>query len=73
MNGMLAPAKTPDAIVNRLNQDIVRFISRPDVKQKFFDVGVEVVGSSPAQFAAVIKSDLVKMGKVIKDAGIKAD
>ena len=44
-----------------------------DVKEKFFNVGIETVGSSPAEFAAFIKSDMAIMGKVIKDAGIRAE
>ena len=70
---MFATARTPAAIVNRLNQEVVRVLSQPDVKQNIFDAGIEVVGSSPEQLAATVKSDMGRMGKVIKDAGIKAD
>ncbi len=73
MTGILAPAKTPEAIINRLNQEIVRVVNRTDVKEKFFNAGTEAVGSTPEQFAATIKSDIVKTSKVIKDAGIKAE
>ena len=48
-------------------------INRTDVKEKFFNAGVETVGSSPAQFAATIKSEMARMGKVIKDAGIRGE
>ncbi len=71
--GIYAPAKTPVAVINRLNQEIVRVLNLPDVKEKFFNAGVEVVGSSPQEFAATIKSESAKIAKVIKDAGIKAD
>ncbi|MBI4191064.1 MAG: tripartite tricarboxylate transporter substrate binding protein [Betaproteobacteria bacterium] len=71
--GWWAPARTPAAIVARLNQEIVRAINRPDVKQKFFSAGVEVVGSTPEQFAAYIKADMAVVGKLVKDAGIRAD
>ncbi len=71
--GMFAPARTPAALVNRLNQEVVRAINRPDVKEKVFNAGVETVGSSPAQFAATIKSEIARMGKVIKDAGIRGE
>jgi len=71
--GMWAPVKTPMAIIDRLNQEIVRFLRQPDVKERFLKTSVEVVGSSPEEFAAFIKSDMARMGKVIKDAGIKAD
>ncbi len=71
--GIWAPAKTPAAIIARLNQEIVRVLSLPDVKEKFLNAGVEVVGSSPEQFAATIKSEIAKMSKVIKDAGVKTN
>jgi len=71
--GILAPAKTPDAIINRLNQAIVRSLNTPDVKQKSLNAGMEVVGSTPEQFAATMKSEMARLGKVIKDTGIRAE
>lgn len=73
IDGVFAPAGTPGAIINRLNREIVRVLNQAEVKEKFFSTGVEVVGSSPEQFAAVIKSDLSRTGKLIKDAGIRAN
>jgi len=73
MTHLLAPAKTTAAIINRLNQEIVRFINVPEVKERFLKAGSEVVGNSPQEFAAIIKADMVKITKVIKDAGIKFD
>ena len=70
---MFAPGKTPTSIINRLNLEIVRFVNRPEVRTQFLGNAVEVVGSSPEQFAATIKSEITKWGKVIKDAGIKLD
>ena len=70
---MFTPAKTPAAIINRLNQEIVRALNRADVKDNLFNLGLEVVSGTPQQLAAKMKSDMVKWGKVIKDAGIKAD
>ena len=67
---LFAPAKTPAAIITRLNQEVVRYLARSDVKEKFFNAGAETVGNSPGEFAALIKSDTAKWGKVIKDAGI---
>jgi len=72
-DGVFVPAKTPAAIIERLNQEIVRAINRPDVKEKFQSTGVEMIGSTPEQFAAAIRSEMSRMGKVIKDAGIRAD
>ncbi len=66
-----APAKTPPAILNRLNQEISRYLNRADIKERFLSNEMEVVASSPEQLAARMKSDLVKWGKVFRDAGIK--
>ncbi len=71
VSGMFAPAKTPAAIINRLNQEIVRALNQANVKEKLSSTGVEVVGSSAEQFAAKIKSEIVRMGKVIREAGIR--
>jgi tripartite-type tricarboxylate transporter receptor subunit TctC len=68
--GIFAPAKTPATIISRLHQEIVRAINRTEVKERLFNAGVEVVGSSPEEFAATVKDDMARMGKVIKDAGI---
>ncbi len=73
MYGVFAPAKTPDAIIRRLNQEIVRVLNRPDIKQKFLSSGAETIGNSPEEFAATIKTDMARMGKVIKDAGIREE
>ena len=71
--GIWAPAKTPEAIVKRLNQEIVRFLTMPAVKERLLSMGIEAAPSSPEQFAAIIKSEMVRMGKVIKDAGIRVE
>ncbi len=69
--GLFAPARTPAAIVNRLSQEFVRALNRAEVKQRLFISGVETVGSSPEELAATIKSEMARMGKVIKDAGLR--
>ena len=69
--GAFAPAKTPAPIISRLNQEILLLLNKPDVKEKFLNSGVETVGSTPEQFAATIKSEVARLGKVIKDAGIR--
>lgn len=73
VTGFYAPAKTPATIINRLNQETVRFLNVAGVKEKFLNIGVEPVGSSPEELAAKIKSEMVRMGKVIKDASIRVD
>ena len=71
--GAFAPAKTPAAIVSLLNRTIVDYLKTPAAKERLFNAAVEVVGSTPEQFAAVMKSDMAKWGKVIRDAGIQAN
>ena len=71
--GVFAPAKTPAAIISRLNQEIVRALNSADAKERLFRSGLEVVGSSPEVLAARVKSEMTSVGKVIKDAGIKPD
>jgi len=73
MFGVLAPAGTPVAIINRLNQNVVRFLNRPDIKEKFGNAGNETVGSTPAQFAAAIASDMTNISKMIDATGMRAD
>ena len=70
--GIFAPAKTPAAIVKRLNQEAVRYLRTPEAKDGFMKSGgSEVVASTPEQFGAKIKSEMVRLGKVIKEAGIR--
>jgi tripartite-type tricarboxylate transporter receptor subunit TctC len=71
--GVLAPAGTPPAIVNKLNREIVRIVHLPDVAEKMATDGSEPVGSSPAQFAAHIKSEVEKWRDLIHKTGIKTE
>ena len=70
---MLAPAKTPEAIITRLNQEIVRVLRKADVVEKFHVGGIETDGSSPEQLTAVMKSEMAVIGKVIRNAGIRVE
>jgi tripartite-type tricarboxylate transporter receptor subunit TctC len=70
---VFAPAKTPNDIVSWLNQHIVMVLTRPEEKDRFSAIGVDVIASSPEQLAAAIRSDVVRMSKVIKDAHITLD
>ena len=71
--GLLAPARTPSEIIRRLHLETVKALALPDLRAKFADLGLEGLGNSPDEFAAVIKSDMTKWAKVIKEAGIKPD
>jgi tripartite-type tricarboxylate transporter receptor subunit TctC len=69
--GMFAPAKTPPAVISLLNQEITRALQKPEVKELFQNAGVEVVASTPDEFGNVMRSEMARLGKVIKDAGIR--
>ena len=71
--GIFAPAKTPAAIINRLNTEMVRVLNQAPIKEKLLNQGVEVVGTTPEGFAATIKTEIARWGKVIKDAGIRVE
>ena len=63
----------PAPVIRRLNQEIVRVLNMPETKERLLSMGVEAVGSTPEQYAALIKAEIVQLGKVIKDAGIRAE
>ncbi len=69
--GIFAPAGTPKAVITRINQEFVRALNVPEVKEKLFSQGVEVVASTPEQLTQVIAKEMQRMGKVIKDAHIR--
>jgi len=71
--GVLAPAATSQEIVNRLNGEIVKVMRLPDMKGRLAAEGAEPTSSTPAEFAAFIKTEIAKWGKVVKEAGISAD
>jgi tripartite-type tricarboxylate transporter receptor subunit TctC len=70
--GVTAPARTPQWIVFRLHDAIVRSLRLPDVREKLTSEGSEIVGSSPEQFSQFLERDLAKWAQVVKAAGIKA-
>ena len=72
-NGLLAPAKTPKPIVNRLSAEASRIVQLPEVKGAFTSEGADPVGSSPEAFAAIVRTETAKWAKVIKAAGIKVE
>jgi tripartite-type tricarboxylate transporter receptor subunit TctC len=71
MQGILVPAGTPKEIVDLLNREIVKVMALADVKEKCATLGFDVVANSPQEFAAYIKKEVEKWGKVIKDAKIQ--
>ena len=71
--GMVAPAGVPTAILNKLSAEVISITKSPEVVQIFQRDGAEVVGSTPREFSAFLKTEMQKWSKVIKDAGIQAD
>lgn len=69
--GILAPAGTPPAIVNRLNSEINKALAAPDLKERLLGAGIQPLGTTPEQFGSFIRSEAVRYAKVIKDAGIQ--
>jgi tripartite-type tricarboxylate transporter receptor subunit TctC len=70
---MFAPARTPPPIIRRLNQEVAGALKRPELRDKLFSAGLESVGSTPQQLAATLKSEMTRLGKLIREAGIKAN
>jgi tripartite-type tricarboxylate transporter receptor subunit TctC len=71
--GIFAPAGTPRVLIDKLNREIVRLLNRADIKEKFFNAGMETMGGSPEQLAATVKSEIARVGRVIKQAGIRSE
>ena len=68
--GVLGPAGVPEAVVTRLNTELVRILQTADVKDRFANLGVEAKSSSVAEFSALIKAEIARYAKLIKDIGI---
>ena len=71
--GMQVPAATPKAVVAQVNRQLAAIFREPDITKRFNDAGVEVVASTPEEFSALLKSEVAKWGKVVKDANIKIE
>lgn len=69
--GLLAPANTPAAIINRLNREVLRGINRPDVKERLINTGAEVAGGTPEQFSGKIRSDIARFTTLVQEGRIK--
>lgn len=71
--GVVAPAGIPPEVVNELQKQIATAINQPSVKQKLIDFGVEPIGSSPQQYSELIKAEILRWHKLIKQQGISLD
>ncbi|HTD91512.1 MAG TPA: tripartite tricarboxylate transporter substrate-binding protein, partial [Burkholderiales bacterium] len=71
--GLFVPARTPQAVINRLHKETVQVLNAPDVREKLLGAGVEVIGDAPYQLAARVRSEMTRLGKVIREAGIRSN
>jgi len=71
--GLHAPSKVPKEIINKLNAEITKALSRPEVKDQLFRQGLEAETSSPEDFTKFVRSEVAKMGKIIKESGAKPE
>jgi tripartite-type tricarboxylate transporter receptor subunit TctC len=71
--GVLAPAGTPEPIVNRLSQDIRVIMQRGEIKERLLAEGAETLSSTPEEYAAIIGAELTKWGPVVKSSGARVD
>src|SRR5256714_4981018 len=71
--GFLAPAGTPGAIIDKVNADVNKVLALPEVRDKLAALGFEIAPGRPAEFGALIRREIAKVAKVVKDAGIRVD
>jgi tripartite-type tricarboxylate transporter receptor subunit TctC len=71
--GLSAPAGTPKEVIGRLHAETIKVMGLPDVKERLFNAGFEIVTSTPEQFAAFTRNEIQKWGKIVKAAGLKVD
>ena len=71
--GLVAPARTPTAITNHVQQTVAKMLRSPDLKTRILNQGVDIVGSSPDEFERFLVSELAKWSRVVKTAGVRAD
>jgi len=71
--GIFAPAKTPPAIIDRLNAAVVKVLARPAVRDRFASLGAQTVGNTPQQFGDYVKADYARMGEIVRAANISSN
>jgi tripartite-type tricarboxylate transporter receptor subunit TctC len=71
--GFLAPAATPKDVIARLNAEFNKVLQQPDLRKKLSDEGADPVGGTPEQFAALIRDDIPRWGKIVKESGARVD
>jgi tripartite-type tricarboxylate transporter receptor subunit TctC len=73
MIGVVAPAATPRALIQKISADIAAAVKSSDLTRKMAELGMEPIGSTPEQYDALVRSEIEKWAKVVKDSGAKAD
>jgi tripartite-type tricarboxylate transporter receptor subunit TctC len=73
VEGIMAPAGTPPEIVNRIYQEVAKYLNRPEVKERYFKAGAEVVAGTPQQFSETIKAQISALQDVIKSGNLKIE
>ena len=71
--GPAAPAGTPEPIIDRLNSDTLAVLAMPEVREKFASLGMEPLGSTPAEFGAFIRSEIKRLGEVVRASGARVN
>jgi tripartite-type tricarboxylate transporter receptor subunit TctC len=71
--GILAPAGTPQQIVNRLNSEILQVVAQPATKDQLLKMGFEIVSNTPEQYAAFLREEHARWGKIVRELNLKAE
>jgi len=71
--GLFAPPNMPRALLDKWHQDVATVLQMPDVRQRIIDLGGEAGGNKPEEFGAYIRAEHAKMGKLVRDANVKAE
>jgi len=71
--GLLAPAGTPKPVADKLSRAVAAAVSRPEIRERFVQIGIEPVGNTSAEFTQFLRAEVAKWAKVIKDANVRID
>jgi tripartite-type tricarboxylate transporter receptor subunit TctC len=71
--GIVAPAKTPKSVIDKLAAEVTRLLRTPEMSQKLTDMGVDPLGGTPEEFGRLIHSEVIRFGKAVKESGARAD
>jgi tripartite-type tricarboxylate transporter receptor subunit TctC len=71
--GLIAPAATPKPVISKIHDDVIAALNLPDLRERIASQGGDIVGDTPAEFAAFIAAESAKFAKIIKQAGVKLE